>query len=233
MLLKDKVVIITGVGAGMGRKLALIAAEEGANVAICARSQDFIEGVAREIEAKGGRAIAVKTDVAEMDQCQRLADATTKAFGRIDGLVNCAYQRASFGSFETDPLEVWVANMNVTCFGALRMVKACLPTMKAQRSGAVVNILTIGAVKPFQGEADYATAKGALGVATRMLAHELGQYNIRVNGVRMGWLWGTKVEGWIPPDEECAKSVLFFLSDYSKMATGAVMDVNGGEYMPP
>jgi NAD(P)-dependent dehydrogenase (short-subunit alcohol dehydrogenase family) len=260
MLLKDKVVIITGVGSGMGRKLALIAAEEGASVAICSRTQDFIDEVVREIEARGGHAIAVKTDVAEMDQCQRLADETLKAFGRIDGLVNCAYTRASFGSFEADPLEDWIANMNVTCFGALRMIKACLPTMKAQHSGAVVNILTIGSVKPFEGEADYATAKGALGTATRLLAHELGRYNIRVNGARMGWLWGSKVQGWIkeqaaaasvseqqlideiagriplktiPPDEECAKSVLFFLSDYSQMATGAVVDITGGEYMPP
>ncbi len=140
------------------------------------------------------------------------------------------------------------------------MIKAVLPVMKAQHTGAVVNVLTLAAVKPFEGEADYATANGALGTATRVLAEELGKYNIRINGARMGWLWGTSVQSWVkdqaaaenvseeqviegiagrilsrvnPPDEECARSVLFFLSDYSKMATGSVLDVNGGEYMAP
>lgn len=260
MLLKDKVVMITGVGPGMGRKLALIAAEEGAKVAICARKQDFIGSVVEEIRAKGGQALAVPTDVGDSAQCQRFVDATVGAFGRIDGLVNSAYKRASFGTFEDGTIEEWQESMNITCFGALRMIKAALPIMKKQGGGAVVNILTLAAVKPFEGEADYATAKGALGTATRVLAHELGKYNIRLNGARMGWLWGTSVEGWvreeaaahkvseqdvikgitdriplraIPPDEECAKSVLFFVSDYSKMATGTVIDVNGGEYMSP
>ncbi len=260
MLLKDKVVIITGVGPGMGRKLALVAAEEGAKVAICSRTQSFIDEVAGEISANGGEAVAVATDVADMTQCQRLADATLERFGRIDGLVNSAYKRASFGAFEDNDIETWQESMNVTCFGALRMIKAVLPTMKRQHGGAIVNVLTLAAVKPFAGEADYATAKGALGTATRMLADELGKYNIRVNATRMGWLWGHSVKNWvrmeseaqvvpeqqlidqiagriplkvIPPDEECAKSVLFFVSDYSKMATGALLDVNGGEYMTP
>jgi NAD(P)-dependent dehydrogenase (short-subunit alcohol dehydrogenase family) len=107
MLLKDKVVIITGIGPGMGRKLALVAAEEGAKVAICSRTQGFIDEVAAEVRANGGEAVAVATDVADMAQCQRLADATLKAFGRIDGLVNSAYKRASFGTFEENDLEAW------------------------------------------------------------------------------------------------------------------------------
>ncbi|MDB5396174.1 MAG: oxidoreductase [Rhodospirillales bacterium] len=260
MLLEDKVVIITGVGPGMGRKLALVAAEEGAKVAICSRTQAFIDEVANEVRAAGGEAIAVATDVADMAQCKRLADATLDAFGRIDGLVNSAYKRASFGTFEENDIEQWQDSMNVTCFGALRMIKAVLPAMKQRHAGAIVNVLTLAAVKPFAGEADYATAKGALGTATRVLAEELGKYNIRVNATRMGWLWGHSVKNWvrmqseadgvpeqqvidqianriplkvIPPDEECAKSVLFFVSDYSKMATGGLLDVNGGEYMTP
>ena len=260
MLLKDKVVIVTGVGPGMGRKLALIAAAEGARVTVSARTKSFIDGVVEEIRAAGGTAIAVTTDVADMAQCERLSGATLDAFGRIDGLVNSARAHGPFITFEDGNLEEWAANMQVTCFGALRMVKAVLPTMKRQGGGAIVNVSTMAALKPMTGEADYATAKGALATATRQLANELGQYNIRVNCTRMGWMWGAPVQGYvrgqvkalgvseaeiiapiakrialgvIPPDEECAKSVLFFVSDYSKMVTGASLDVNGGEYMAP
>lgn len=260
MLLEDKIVIVTGVGPGMGRKLAVEAAKEGAKVALAARSAGFLEEVLGEIESVGGEAIAVVTDVAELDQCERLAERTLAAFGRIDGLVNSARAHGPFITFEDGDIDDWAANMQVTCFGALRMVKAVLPAMKGQGGGAIVNVSTMAALKPMTGEADYATAKGALTTATRQLANELGQYGIRVNCTRMGWMWGVPVQGYvaaqakalgvpeerviepiasrialgvIPPDEECAKSVLFFVSDYSKMVTGASLDVNGGEYMAP
>ena len=259
MLLKDKIVIITGVGPGMGRKMALIAAEEGAKVAVSARSEGFIKEVVAEIEGKGGKAIAVPTDVSDTAQCQRLVAATVEAFGTVTGLVNSAYRHGPMGgNIEGSAVEEWVANINVTCFGALRMAKAVLPVMRQAGGGAIVNVGTMAAVKPMAGEEDYATAKAALNGLTRQLAREFGQYNIRVNSTRMGWLWGAPVKGYlawaaqtngvseqsliepiakniplgvIPPDEECAKSVLFFVSDYSKMVTGTSMDINGGQFM--
>jgi NAD(P)-dependent dehydrogenase (short-subunit alcohol dehydrogenase family) len=193
-----------------------------------------------------------------MAQCQNLADQTVKAFGRIDGLVNSAYKHATYGAFETDDIGAWLSSMDVTAFGALRMAKAVLPTMKAQKGGAIVNVTALAAVQPAPGQADYATAKAALEGATRQLAKEFGPYNIRVNCTRMGWLWGAPVQnfiahqakehgiskedftkpivariplGVIPPDEQCAQTALFFVSDYSRMVTGATLDVNGGEYM--
>lgn len=258
MLLEDKVVIVTGVGPGMGRKLAVLAAAEGARVALAARSRGFLEDVAGEIRQAGGRCIAVPTDVGSEEDCGRLAACTVEAFGHIDGLVNSAYRPATFGAFETDPLDAWIANMDVTCFGALRMTRAVLPAMKAQGEGAIVNITAMAAVQPAPGQADYATAKAALEGATRQLACELGRYRIRVNATRMGWLWGVPVQnylrqqaqaggrseaelaapiaarialGVIPPDEECARTALLFVSDYTRMVTGAVLDVNGGEYL--
>ena len=198
------------------------------------------------------------TDIADQAQCDRLVEKTLGAFGRVDGLINSAYRHASYQGFEQDDIDTWLASMNVTCFGALRMAKAVLPTMKAQKAGAIVNVTALAAVQPAPGQADYATAKAALEGATRQLAKEFGQYNIRVNCTRMGWLWGAPVQnfiayqskehgiseedftkpivariplGVIPPDEECAKSALFFVSDYSRMITGATLDVNGGEYM--
>jgi NAD(P)-dependent dehydrogenase (short-subunit alcohol dehydrogenase family) len=257
MLLEDKVVIITGVGPGMGRKLGSLAAAEGAKVVLAARSADFIDAVAEEIRASGGDCIAIPTDISDTGQCENLVAAALGAFGRVDGLVNSAYKHASQRSFEDDEIATWLSSMDVTCFGALRMIKAALPALKAG-GGAIVNITALAAVQPAWGQSDYATAKAALEGATRQLAREFGPYTIRVNCTRMGWLWGAPLQGYIahqaqstgvpeqeimapiiariplgviPPDEDCAKSALFFVSDYSSMVTGTVLDVNGGEYM--
>lgn len=259
MLLKDKTVILTGVGPGMGRKLALLAAAEGAKVAVSARSDGFVREVVAEIEAAGGFAIGVPTDVAEDADCDRLAARTLEAFGRIDGLVNSAYRHKDFITFEDGELAEWQANMNVTVFGALRMVRAVIPAMKRQGGGSIVNIGTKSATKAVIGHGDYGTAKAAMGAATRQLATELGRYGIRVNIARMGWMWGAPVEGAlkhraaargisldqikaevaaniplgrIPTDAECARSVIYLLSDYASVVTGAALDVNGGEFMP-
>lgn len=191
-------------------------------------------------------------------QCHRLAEKTLDAFGRVDGLVNSARARGGPASLEEANLDDWEPVMSVTCYGALRMAQAVLPAMKSQRDGAIVNVGTISTVRPWPGEADYAVAKSAMGGLSRQMAAEFGKHNIRVNYVRMGWMWGTSIQrfmvrqakaqgrteeslmaevtktiplGVIPPDQECAKSVLFFISDYARMVTGATLDVNGGEYM--
>lgn len=259
-LLKDKVVIVTGVGPGMGRKLATIAAEEGAHVAICARNQSFLDEVTAEIKAAGGTAIAVAADMGDQAACQRVADAAVQAFGRIDGLVASAYMPANWLGFENSTIEAWQANMDITCFGALRMAKAVLPAMKAAGGGAIVNISALANAQPIPNQAEYAVAKAALEGATRQLAKEFGPYRIRVNATRMGWLWGAPVKGFvqgeaarlgvpeeqviqpiaakmalgvIPPEEDCARTALLFVSDYTKMVTGTVLNVNGGEYFNP
>lgn len=260
MLLADKVIIITGVGPGLGREMAEIAAREGARVALAARSADFIASVATTIRDNGGEAIAVPTDVSDEAQCDALVRRTVDAFGRIDGLVNSALAYLPVGPLEGADLNQWLANIRVTCFGALRMARAVLPTMKAQRDGAIVNISSKATIQPTPGQAAYGVAKTALEGATRQLAAEFGRHNIRVNCARPGWMWGPAVEnhlrvqaeqtgvstetlirgvvssiplGIIPPDEECAKAVLFLVSDYARVVTGVTLDVNGGEAMMP
>jgi NAD(P)-dependent dehydrogenase (short-subunit alcohol dehydrogenase family) len=260
MLLKDKVIVITGVGPGMGRKLALIGAAEGAKLAIAARSEGFINEVAKEITDSGGEAIAIATDVCDKAQCENLAAGALATFGRIDGLINSAFRYRGGQKLEESPIEEWEATLDVTLLGTIRMVKAVLPAMKARREGSIVNVSTRSSVEPLAGEGPYVTAKTALHGLTRQLAVELGPFNIRVNAPRMGWLWGVPVQhhlramaeakgiseqeiidgiardiplGLIPPDDECAKSVLFFLSDYARMVTGTSLDINGGQFMAP
>jgi NAD(P)-dependent dehydrogenase (short-subunit alcohol dehydrogenase family) len=260
MLLAGKVIIVTGVGPGMGSKLCRVAAAEGAAVAVSARSAEYVGRIVDQIRGDGGQAIGVPTDVSDEQQCLNLTQATLAEFGRIDGLVNSARARSPHRTLEETDLTTWPQVMDVTCLGALRMSLAVLPAMKARHNGAIVNVGTIATVRPSVGEADYMVAKAGLGGLSRQMATEFGQYNVRVNHARMGWLWGASIEkyltkqaerqrrsveelkvevaaqiplGLIPPDDECAKSVLFLVSDYARMVTGATLDINGGMYMPP
>jgi NAD(P)-dependent dehydrogenase (short-subunit alcohol dehydrogenase family) len=257
MLLKDKVIVISGVGPGLGRKLTLLCVKEGAKVAIGCRNTNFLDSLAGEVRAMGGEVVSSPTDVKDVAQCNALVEAAASAFGRIDGLVNSAYQYAP-APFEEADLSVWAGAMDVTCFGALRMAQAVIPHLKKAGGGSIVNVSTMETRKPRAGEGAYALPKAALEMATRQMALELGQHKIRVNSTLMGWMWGAPVEGalnaWaqssgtpleqikagvvsqipiaeMPTDDDCAKSVAFFLSDYSNVVTGALLNVNGGEFM--
>jgi NAD(P)-dependent dehydrogenase (short-subunit alcohol dehydrogenase family) len=116
MILQNKVVVITGVGPGMGSKLAVEAARAGAKVALAARSTGLVDQLVADIKANGGDAIGVQADVTKPLDCERVANATVDAFGRIDGLVNSAYGMAKMTSIEDADLDQWRACFEVTLF---------------------------------------------------------------------------------------------------------------------
>ena len=180
MILKDKVVIITGAGPGMGQAMCHGAAAEGAKVVVTARSKAAIEEVAHEIVAAGGEAIAVPLDVTQMDQCQAAAKAALDTWGRIDGLVNSAYYHPDWGPLIEHDIDQVLQAFNVGAAGALRMAMAVFPAMKAQGAGSIVNISTLCTRKPMPGEGGYGMAKGALNHMTRHLAVEFGGTGVRV-----------------------------------------------------
>jgi NAD(P)-dependent dehydrogenase (short-subunit alcohol dehydrogenase family) len=139
------------------------------------------------------------------------------------------------------------------------MAQAVLPGMKTAGGGSIVNVSTMATVKPFPGEVAYAAAKGGLNALTKHMAKDFGQYGVRVNCTRMGWIGGAPVYGFIdsqvaagrpreevegeitgriplgiiPPEDDCARAILALLSDQMRVVTGATIDVNGGEYMAP
>ena len=257
MILKDKVVIITGAGPGMGQAMCKGAAAEGAKVAVSARSADYIDSIVAEIGEAGGEAIAVPTDVSDSAQCQALARAALDRWGRIDGLVHSAYYHPDWGNLESAPVDQVAQAFDVVALGGLRMAQAVIPAMKEQGSGSIVNISTLATRKPMPGEGGYAMAKAAVNQLSRQLAVELGGTGIRVNTALMGWLDGVPLDhffnsmgekegaafraqraseipvGHIPPDRDCAKTVYFLLSDYASEVTGAALDVNGGDWVAP
>ena len=261
MLLKDKVVIVSGIGPGLGIELALLAAREGARLAICARTPAKLDAAERDVAALGlgTEVLKVPTDIADREQCRTLVERTIERFGRIDSLINSAYVGGKFEPIETADLDDWRATMDVNFFGTMKLTQEVVPHMKRQGGGSIVMINTMVTRVPMPTQAGYGASKGALRVATSHLAKELGRYGIRVNSAFMGWMWGEPVEnalkfmareqgttveavrrqiaaniplGDIPDDADCAKVAIFLASDYSCAMSGACVDVNGGEYLP-
>jgi len=257
MLLKDQVVIVSGVGAGLGAKLSLRAAAEGAKVVLAARSDRVTGPTVEEISAAGGDAVAVECDVRKSDDVQRVVDTAVERYGRIDGLVNSAYAHPGFTDLLDTEEKLLRRAMDVIVFGGLNMARAAAPHMPA--GGSIVNVGTMGTRKPLRGEGGYAVAKAAMGMASKYLALELGEKGIRVNQAVLGWLDGPGVRFYlqmtaeqrgvteqdvydeiagqnplnrIPTDEACAGAILWLLSPYASEVTGATIDVNGGEHMP-
>ena len=258
-MLQDEVVVITGVGPGLGSKLAVRAAAEGAKVVMAARSADVMTQVEKDVSAAGGEAVGVQCDVRRAEDVSRLVQTAVDRFGTITGLVNSAFGHPGFFDLLDTPEKAIRRSMDIILYGTLNVTREVVPHMKAAGRGSIVNIGTMATRKPLRGEAGYAVAKAAMATATQFLALELGQHGIRANQAVMGWLDGPGVRfylqinanargvseqdvydeiaarnplGRIPTDEACAGAVLFLLSRAASEITGAVLDVNGGEYMP-
>lgn len=257
MILDGEVVIVSGVGPGLGAKLAARAAAEGAKVVMAARSSQVMDQVAKEAAAAGGEAVAVPCDVRKAEDVARVAATAVEKFGKITGLVNSAYSHPGFNDLLETPDKQLRRSVDIILHGSLEMTRAVVPHMTG--GGSIVNVGTMSTRKPMRGEGGYAVAKAAMGCATQYLALELGERGIRVNQAVLGWLDGPGVRfylkmtaeqrgvseqdvydeiagrnplGRIPPDEACAGAILYLLSSLASEVTGAVLDVNGGEYMP-
>ena len=196
MLLQDKVVIVSGIGPGLGSELALEAARQGARLAIAARTPTKLDDSESEIRAAGldNPVLKVPTDISDTSQCAALAAATVAEYGRIDALINSAFNPGTFEPIERANLEGWRAAMDVNLYGTMKLTLACVPQMKDQGGGNVVMINTMVTRKPLATQAGYAASKAALASATAHLATELGPHNIRVNSAFMGWMWGPPVQ---------------------------------------
>lgn len=258
MLLPDRVAIVSGIGPGMGRDVSLALAREGAHLALAARTPAKLEGVAKEVEALGRRALAVPTDITRREDCLRLVERTLDAFGRVDVLVNNAFHPGRFGPIAEDDLANWREPFEVNVLGSLQLTQAAIPPMRRQGAGSIVMINSMVIRDVIPSMASYAASKAGLMAATLGLARELGPSGIRVNAVVPGYIWGASLEGWfrhqakergvdprviydevakgialgrIPTSEEIAGAVVFFASDLSRVVTGQALDVNGGHVL--
>ena len=196
-LLTGRVAIISGIGPGMGRDAALACVREGANVVLASRTPTKVESVAEEVEALGGKALAIPTDVTDLSQISDLIESTLTAFGSIDVLVNNAFAQPPFATLEEMDLDSWYASFEVNCTSALKMSRAVLPSMRQQGKGSIINVATMSIRnnKPMFGA--YAAAKSAMTSMTRTMAKEVGPDGIRVNAICPGFIFGDSVQWYL------------------------------------
>lgn len=185
MRLKDKIVIVTGGGQGIGRGIALMFAREGARLTIAQRTEEKLEQTTKEIEEIGGEVLAIPTDVGKEEEVKRMIDATQERFGGLDVLVN----NAGIG------LRVPVDEMEMSDYDRLMdtnlkgMYMGChfgVPLMKARGKGSIINISSVHGVDGCPQNTVYAATKGGIIGCTRALAAELAPSFIRVNTISPG-----------------------------------------------
>jgi 3-oxoacyl-[acyl-carrier protein] reductase len=242
----SKVAIVTGAGRNIGRAIALALAVDGASVVVNVRSNRVeAEAVAREVEARGAKALVHVGDVADAAAVQAMADAATKQFGRIDILVNNAALRREKPFAEMSYAE-WREIMDVTLDGTFHCVKACLPHLRKSGTGTIVNIGGLSAHTGARDRAHVVTAKAGIVGFTRALAHDLASDGITVNCVVPG-LIGTPrpkdrpepahhlihqtITGERGRPEDVAAAVRFLCSPSARYINGQAIHANGGAYL--
>ena len=257
VLVEGKVAIVSGIGPGLGQATAHALAREGAQVVLAARTETYLKEVAAEIEAGGGTALTVPTDITDPDACARLAATAAAELGGVDVLVNSAFLYQPLERFEDANLDFWREVHEVNLWGSLRLTQATIPFLRERGGGSIVFVNSMSARKIRSEDGGYASSKGALLTAAQTLAKELGPDRIRVNSVVPGWMWGPPVQtyvswqaeergispeefvaeivaniplGEIPPQEDVANAVAFLASDLARSVTGQTLDVNGGEW---
>jgi NAD(P)-dependent dehydrogenase (short-subunit alcohol dehydrogenase family) len=246
-VLKDKVAIVTGASSGIGRATALLFAAEGAGVVVAARRQAELDGLVTEIEAAGGRAVALAGDVKEAAYAEALVATAKARFGGLDIAFNNAGTLGEMGAVEEVSLAGWRDTLETNLTSAFLGAKYQIPAMIERGGGSVIFTSTfVGHSAGMPGMTAYAASKAGLVGLTQVLAAEYGARGIRVNAILPG---GTDtpmgrhvantpeiqafVEGLhalkrIARPEEIAASVLHLASPAASFMTGTAMLVDGG-----
>ena len=256
MLLRDKVVVVAGIGTGLGRSIALASAREGADVVLAARTASRLDDVAKEVTALGRRGLAVPADLTDAGAVERLAEAARDAFGRVDALVYNALAMPPIKELGVVDLDAVSASFDANVVAALRLTRQFVPAL-AETKGSVVMINSMVVRFSQLTMGPYKLAKAALLAMAQSLATELGPQGIRVNSVAPGHIWGDSLKwyfgylaekrgvtveqvyaetvapidlGRLPEPDEIADAVIFLASGMARAITGQCLDVNCGEY---
>ena len=243
-LLEGKTAIITGASRGIGRGIALVFAQQGANVAFTySASAEAAKSLEDELKAYGIQAKGYQSNAADFNESQKLVDDVVAAFGTVDILVNNAgitkdnlLMRISEEDFDK------VIEVNLK--SVFNMTKAVQRVMLKARSGSIINMSSVVGVKGNAGQTNYAASKAGVIGFTKSVALELGSRNIRCNAIAPGFI-ETEMTGKLPEDvvkgwaeaiplkrggtpEDVANACVFLASDMSAYVTGQTLNVDGG-----
>lgn len=249
-LLEGKTAIVTGAASGMGKAIAKLFAQEGANVVLADLNKEAANGVAQELPE--GKAHAVQTDVANDESVAAMVAETMSVFGSVDVLVNCAGVPQAFTPIEELTLDMWDKIMSVNTKSIFLTTRHTVPHMKAAKRGSIINIASIASIRARPGLNAYCASKGAAVMLSKALALELATDQIRVNVINPGPAETPMLGKFISGDaetveagkkeifidsvplgkliqpEDIAQAALYLASDLSKIVTGEVMNVDGG-----
>ena len=258
MKLNNKVAIVTGGGVGIGEAISLAFASEGATVVVAARTLPRLEAVANGIRSRGGRAIAIQTDVTDESQVRHLVTQTIDEYGQVDILVNNSGIAAPVAKVADVNLDDWNRVLAVNLTGAMLCAKAVLKNMIARRSGKIINISSEAGISGLPYRSPYSASKWGLIGLSRTLAMEVGKYGIRVNCIAPGPVEGERMDRAIKAvveasghtyeevrntniagavlkrmvtETEIAGTAVFLASDDSSGITGETISVNAGSHL--
>jgi NADP-dependent 3-hydroxy acid dehydrogenase YdfG len=183
--IKDKIVVVTGASSGLGEATARLLSAQGATVVLGARRADRIQSLAKDLEARGGKALALETDVTRREQVKALVDSAVQTYGRIDVMINNA------GLMPQAPLEQlkvdeWDRMIDVNIKGVLYGIAAALPHMQRQKAGHFINVSSVAGHRVGPGFAVYAATKYGVRALSEGLRQEVKPYNIRTTVISPG-----------------------------------------------
>jgi len=236
--LQDRVAIVTGASAGIGRATALALADGGAHVVVTARRAERLQTLTEEIEAAGGRCLPVAADVAALEEVESVVARAREELGRVDILVNNAGVMRVAPITDND-VDDWTRMVDVNVKGVLHFLHAVLPTMVDQGSGHIVNVGSVAGRRPFPGASVYSATKFAVRALSWGLHLELGNaHGIRVTDIQPGYVatellwddpetsaaWDQAWEGRRTlQSEDIARSILFAVTSPDHVSVSEIL----------